>query len=89
LLSHFVNHAFGNISLDALAIGLRYHTRLPLDVDKVCGPVPLGGYSASRRLCSNSSISFANLIEVVGSDTAPDSRRHCSSFLSSCSRSRC
>src|ERR1700686_4157445 len=26
LLSHFVNHAFGNISLDALATGLRYHT---------------------------------------------------------------
>jgi adenylate cyclase len=34
LLSHFVNHAFGNISLDALATGLRYHTafwkRLPI-----------------------------------------------------------
>jgi adenylate cyclase len=26
LLSHFVNHALGNISLDALATGLRYHT---------------------------------------------------------------
>ena len=26
LLSHFVNHAFGNISLDALATGVRYHT---------------------------------------------------------------
>jgi adenylate cyclase len=26
LLSHFVNHALGNISLDALAIGVRYHT---------------------------------------------------------------
>src|SRR5438105_8090776 len=26
LLSHFVNHAFGNISLDALATGARYHT---------------------------------------------------------------
>ena len=26
LLSHFVNHALGNISLDALAAGLRYHT---------------------------------------------------------------
>jgi len=26
LLSHFVNHALGNISLDALATGVRYHT---------------------------------------------------------------
>jgi adenylate cyclase len=26
LLSHFANHALGNISLDALATGLRYHT---------------------------------------------------------------
>jgi adenylate cyclase len=26
LLSHFANHAFGNISLNALATGLRYHT---------------------------------------------------------------
>src|SRR6267378_1450050 len=26
LLSHFINHALGNISLDALAIGVRYHT---------------------------------------------------------------
>src|SRR6266853_67624 len=26
LLSHFVNHAFGNVSLDALATGVRYHT---------------------------------------------------------------
>src|SRR5258705_8474873 len=34
LLSHFVNHAFGNISLDALATGVKYHTafwkRLPI-----------------------------------------------------------
>src|ERR1700737_2590973 len=34
LLSHFINHALGNISLDALAIGVRYHTafwkRLPI-----------------------------------------------------------
>ncbi len=49
-----------------------------------------GGYSAaSRRQCSNSSTSFASLTEVVGSDATPISRRHCSSFLSSCSRSRC
>src|SRR6476620_1092912 len=26
LLSHFINHALGNISLDALATGVRYHT---------------------------------------------------------------
>src|SRR3954453_4793873 len=26
LLSHFLNHALGNISLDALAIGVYYHT---------------------------------------------------------------
>jgi adenylate cyclase len=26
LVSHFLNHALGNISLDALALGLRYHT---------------------------------------------------------------
>jgi adenylate cyclase len=26
LVSHFLNHALGNISLDALAIGVRYHT---------------------------------------------------------------
>jgi adenylate cyclase len=26
LLSHFANHALGNISLDALATGVRYHT---------------------------------------------------------------
>src|SRR6478672_11367237 len=26
LLSHFVNHALGNISLDALATGVKYHT---------------------------------------------------------------
>src|ERR1700720_3731056 len=26
LLSHFVNHALGNISMDALATGVRYHT---------------------------------------------------------------
>lgn len=25
LLSHFINHALGNISLDALATGVRYH----------------------------------------------------------------
>jgi hypothetical protein len=37
--------------------------RGPLDVDKVCGLAPWGAYSASRRLCSSSSISFANLIE--------------------------
>jgi hypothetical protein len=48
-----------------------------------------GRYTASRRLCSNSPISFASLTEVIGSDAPPDSRRHSSSFLSSCSRSRC
>src|SRR6266404_5376001 len=26
LLSHFINHALGNISMDALAIGVKYHT---------------------------------------------------------------
>src|SRR5712664_2062718 len=26
LLSHFINHALGNISMDALATGVRYHT---------------------------------------------------------------
>ncbi|MDB5611172.1 MAG: adenylate/guanylate cyclase protein, partial [Bradyrhizobium sp.] len=26
LLSHFINHALGNISMDALAAGVRYHT---------------------------------------------------------------
>ena len=26
LLSHFINHALGNISLDALATGVKYHT---------------------------------------------------------------
>jgi adenylate cyclase len=26
LLSHFINHALGNISMDALATGIRYHT---------------------------------------------------------------
>jgi hypothetical protein len=50
----------------------------------------VGGYSAaSRRLCSSSSISFANFTEVAGSNAPPISRRHSSSFLSSCSRSRC
>ena len=50
----------------------------------------LAGYpAASRRLCSNSSTSFASLTEVVGSQAPTISRRHSSSFLSSCSRSRC
>src|ERR1700733_9095588 len=26
LLSHFINHALGNISMDALATGVKYHT---------------------------------------------------------------
>jgi adenylate cyclase len=26
LVSHFLNHALGNISMDALAIGVHYHT---------------------------------------------------------------
>src|SRR5581483_6817610 len=26
LVSHFLNHALGNISMDALAVGVRYHT---------------------------------------------------------------
>ncbi len=26
LLSHFINHALGNISMEALATGVRYHT---------------------------------------------------------------
>jgi hypothetical protein len=51
-------------------------------------PAHADKHSASRRLCCNSSISFSSLIEVGGSDAAPDSRRHSSSFLSSCSRSR-
>ncbi|MBX9647049.1 MAG: adenylate/guanylate cyclase domain-containing protein [Xanthobacteraceae bacterium] len=36
LLSHFVNHALGNISLDALATGVKYHTAfwktLPIEI---------------------------------------------------------
>src|SRR5258707_9329493 len=42
LLSHFLNHALGNISMDALAAGVRYHTlfwRFP--------PVAIVFYSAA------------------------------------------
>jgi hypothetical protein len=44
---------------------------------------------SSRRLCSNSSINFASRAEVDESDVPTKSRRHCSSFLSSCFWSDC
>ncbi len=63
---------FGTLPNTAAA-GTRVNENHPAHADE---------YSACRRLCCKSSISFASPIEVVGSDAAPDGRRHSSSFFS-------
>jgi len=42
LVSHFVNHALGNISMDALAAGVYFHTLF-----WQCPPVRMAFYAAS------------------------------------------
>src|SRR5260370_2159438 len=57
LLSHFINHALGNISMDALATGVRYHTAfwksLPITTvfyDAAAAHAGLGLWALYQRL---------------------------------------
>jgi adenylate cyclase len=61
LLSHFVNHALGNISLDALATGVRYHTAFWKSL-----PISTVFYAAAATMPASGSMRFTSAVNFTG-----------------------